>query len=388
MTPLKVHKDMNIREIKFTPLLVPYAQHYYWSQGVTQGAEVLLIEICGENGFVGFGECLATPTAKGVQAFVEEAAKCLIGQSVFDRDRLMTVCYQSLFQFRGTGSAPRFGGQVLAGLEMALWDLQGKALDRQVYELLGGAQRQYVEYFGFIQGSEPKDLARDAVALVQQGHRTIYCKVGRGDELDMEIVRHVREAVGPDIRLRLDPNEAWDPLDAIRMIESLKAFSPEMIEQPCDHRSLSALKEIKDASPVAISADQSVFNAVDVAAVTQMGAADLIVLGLHETGGIGPLLEAAAAARKGGLNICLHGLYETGITTCAAHQAGLVIPNLDDANQYMNHLLTSDVIASPDLSLKDAKLGVFDAPGLGFVIDNDAVAQAAARHIEQAAALR
>ena len=379
---------MKIREIKITPLLVPYAQPYYWSQGVTQGAEVLLIEIHGENGSVGFGECLATPTAKGVQAFVEEAAKHLIGQSVFDRERLMTVCYQSLFQFRGNCSAPRFGGQVLAGLEMALWDLQGKVLDRPVYELLGGAQREYVDYFGFIQGSEPKDLARDAVALVQQGHRTIYCKVGRGDELDVEIVRQVREAVGPDIRLRLDPNEAWDTLSAVRMIERLKVFNPEMIEQPCDHRSLSALKEIKDASSVAISADQSVFNAVDVAAVTQMEAADLIVLGLHEAGGIGPLMEAAAAARKGGLNICLHGLYETGITTCAAHQAGLVIPNLDDANQYMNHLLTSDVIASPDLSLEDAKLGVFDAPGLGFVIDNDAVAQAAARHIEQAAVVR
>ena len=96
-------------------------------------------------------------------------------------------------------------------------------------------------------------------------------------------------------------------------------------------------------------------------------------------------MEAAAAAKIGGLNICLHGLYETGITTCAAHQAGLAIPNLDDANQYMNHLLTSDVIASPDLSLKDARLGIFDAPGLGFVIDVDVVAEAAARHAERTA---
>ena len=376
---------MKIKAIQTTPLLVPYAQPYYWSQGVTRGAEVLLIEIRTENGSVGFGECLATPTAKGVQAFVEEAARHLLGQSVFDRERLMTLCYQSLFQFRGNCSAPRFGGQVLAGLEMALWDLQGKALDRPVYELLGGAQRRYVEYFGFIQGSEPKDLAQDAVALVQQGHRTIYCKVGRGDELDFEIVRQVREAVGPGVRLRLDPNEAWDTLSAIRMIERLKAFNPEMIEQPCDHRSLSALKQIKDASPVAIAADQCVFNAVDVCQVTQMQAADLIVLGLHETGGIGPLMEAAAVAKIGGLNICLHGLYETGITTCAAHQAGLAIPNLDDANQYMNHLLTSDVIASPDLLLKDAKLGLFDAPGLGFELDVDAVSEAAARHAEHSA---
>ena len=376
---------MKIKAIQTTPLLVPYAQPYYWSQGVTRGAEVLLIEVRTENGSVGFGECLATPTAKGVQAFVEEAARHLLGQSIFDRERLMTLCYQSLFQFRGNCSAPRFGGQVLAGLEMALWDLQGKALDRPVYELLGGAQRRYVEYFGFIQGSEPKDLAQDAVALVQQGHRTIYCKVGRGDELDFEIVRQVREAVGPGVRLRLDPNEAWDTLSAIRMIERLKAFNPEMIEQPCDHRSLSALKQIKDASPVAIAADQCVFNAVDVCQVTQMQAADLIVLGLHETGGIGPLMEAAAVAKIGGLNICLHGLYETGITTCAAHQVGLAIPNLDDANQYMNHLLTSDVIASPDLSLKDAKLGLFDAPGLGFELDSDAVSEAAARHAEHSA---
>ena len=138
---------MKIREVLITPLLVPYAQPYYWSQGVTLGAEVLLIEIRTESEFVGFGECLATPTATGVQAFVEEAAKHITGESIFDRERLMATCYQSLFQFRGNCSAPRFGGQVLAGLEMALWDLQGKVLNRPVYELLGGAQREYVEYF-------------------------------------------------------------------------------------------------------------------------------------------------------------------------------------------------------------------------------------------------
>ena len=373
---------MKIKNISSTPLFVPYSQPYYWSQGITAGSEVLLIEIKTDKGQVGFGECLATPTAVGVKAFVDEASKHLLGESIFDRERLMAICYQSLFQFRGNCSAPRFGGQVLAGLEMALWDLQGKALDRPVYDLLGGVKRKHVEYFGFIQGSKPEDLAKDAVALVKQGHRVIYCKVGRGDALDLEIVRQVREAIGPEIRLRLDPNEAWDPLTAIRMIEELKGYKPEMIEQPCDHRSLTALKQIKDASPIAIAADQCVFNATDVYQVTQMQAADLITLGLHETGGIGPFVKAAAVAEAAGVNICLHGLYETGITTCAAHQAGLAIPNLDDANQYMNHLLTSDIIASPDLSLKDARLGVFELPGLGFEIDLDAVAKAAERHIQ------
>ena len=86
---------MKIKAIQTTPLLVAYAQPYYWSQGVTRGAEVLLIEIRTENGFVGFGECLATPTAKGVQAFVEEAARHLLGQSNYARgttdDALLSV---------------------------------------------------------------------------------------------------------------------------------------------------------------------------------------------------------------------------------------------------------------------------------------------------------
>ena len=106
-------------------------------------------------------------------------------------------------------------------------------------------------------------------------------------------------------------------------------------------------------------------------------AADLMVLGLHETGGIVPFLEAAAVAAAAGVNVCIHGLWETGITTCAANHAASVIPNLDDGNQYMNHLLASDVISNPELSLVDGRLPVLSGPGFGFEIDSDEVARAA-----------
>ena len=116
--------------------------------------------------------------------------------------------------------------------------------------------------------------------------------------------------------------------------------------QPCDHRSLQALRQIRENSPIAIAADQSVFDTADVYNAVRMGAADLIVLGLHETGGVVPFIEAAAVAAAAGINICLHGVHETGITTCASNHAAAVIANLDDGNQYMNHLLASDVIST------------------------------------------
>ena len=78
--------------------------------------------------------------------------------------------------------------------------------------------------------------------------------------------------------------------------------------------------------------------------------------------------------------MCLHGLHETGITTCAANHAASVISNLDNGNQYMNHLLVSDVISNPKLSLVNGRLPVLSGPGFGFEIDLDAVARAAEEH--------
>ena len=371
---------MTITNVKATPLLVRNKVPYYWAAGVRYGAEVILIEVQTDDGITGYGESIGTPSVAGVSAFVNSAALHLIGGSVFDSRRLMRQCYHALFQAHGTCSAPRFGGQVFAGLEMAMWDAAGKTAGCAVHELLGGKVRDSIDYFGFIQGETAEMLAADAARLVSEGHRVIYGKVGRGEQLDIEIVRQVRAAVGESVRLRFDPNEAWDPLTATKMICKLAVYDVEMIEQPCDHRSLYALRQIRESSSTAIAADQSVFNAADIYTAVTLGAADLIVLGLHETGGIVPFLEAASVAAAAGINICIHGVAETGITTCAANHAAAVIPNLDDGNQYMNHLLASDIISSPRLELTDASLPVLSGPGFGFEINPDAVAKAAEDH--------
>ena len=367
---------MRIKSINCYPLLISNKYPYYWSHGIINSTEIILIEIEAENGVKGYGESIATPSGEGVKAFIDSASSVLMGEDIFQNQRIIKKCYHSLFQAHGTCSAPRFGAQILSGLEMALWDLCGKIVERPLHELLGGKYRDKIEYFGFIQGNSADELAIDAKKLSKNGHKVIYGKIGREESTDVQIVKKVREAVGKDIRLRFDPNEAWDLVTAKRMIEKLEDFSIEMIEQPCNHMNIIVLKQIKDLNKVSIGVDQSVFNLNDLFQIALLNAADLVILGLHETGGIGGLKKAAAVAESAGLNICIHGLHETGITTCAANQVAATIPNLDDGNQFMNHLIESDIINSPDLTLQNGGLPVLDGPGLGFEINFEAVQEA------------
>ncbi len=374
---------MNIADIRITPATLPYKKPYVWAQGVNRGATVVLVRVETDEGITGIGESMTPHSPQAVVDVLERARPVCAGQPLFDVSRLMALLYQMNFATQGTGSARRFGALVFAGLEMALWDAVGKAVQRPVHQLLGGALRDTIEYFGFLQGETPEELAADATQMVAAGHRVIYVKIGRGANLDVAIARAVREAIG-DLRLRLDANEAWDTLTASRMIASLLPYRPEFIEQPTRSESLAALQQVKRSSGVGIAADQLVFTPEDVYEVCRRQAADLIVLGVHETGGLLAFRSAAAVAAAAGLKICLHGVFETGITTCASNQVAATIPNLDDGNQYMNHLLAEDLVSAPDLTLQEGKLGISTRPGLGFELDEDAVARAAERYSKTA----
>jgi L-alanine-DL-glutamate epimerase-like enolase superfamily enzyme len=184
--------------------------------------------------------------------------------------------------------------------------------------------------------------------------------------------------VGDKTRLRLDANEVWDMLTARRMFEKLRPFDPEFIEQPVPARAgAEALARLRAVTAIPIAADQTVYSADDVYDICRNRSADVIVLGLHETCGVVRFRKAAAVAEAAGVNICLHGVFETGITTCAANQVASTLSNLDDGNQIMWQLLAEDIVRSPNLTPKDGGLAISDKPGLGFELDRDAVARAA-----------
>jgi L-alanine-DL-glutamate epimerase-like enolase superfamily enzyme len=374
---------LKITEVRTRPLLVPYIKPYHWAQGVIDGATVILVEVHTDEGLAGYGESIGTPTAEGIQSFINLAGAICINRNPFENAQLMAEAYHALFEALGTCSSPRFGGQVLAGLEMALWDLMGKVTGLAAHQLLGGAVRNEIQYFGFPQGETAEEIAIEARLLAESGCDVIYIKVGRGDALDIDIAQQVRAEIGPQKRLRMDPNEHWSPVRAARMIRKMSEFDVEFIEQPTNCESAAALAQVRTNSPVAIAADQLVFTPYDAYNVCRENAADLIVLGLHETGGLLRFGKVAHIAEAAGIDICIHGLHETGITTCAANQVAATLPNLDDGNQYMNHFLEWDIVKSPDLSLLDGKLPVLKGPGLGFELDWEAINQASDLYTKQ-----
>jgi muconate cycloisomerase len=366
---------VKITRVETKPLRIPYKTPFHWAQGNVEAAEVILVSVHTDEGIVGYGESMSSASPRAIESLLQEAGKAYIGRSPFETTALFAQAYQQLFAARGNCSAPRFGALVLAGLDMALWDVAGKATGRAVHELLGGAVRDKIQYFGFPQGETAEELARDARRWADAGCEVIYVKIGRGESLDLAIAEQVRAAIG-NKRLRLDANDAWDALTARRMIKALERFNPEFIEQPTRSDSLAALRQVRAGSSVPIAADQLVFTPEDVLAACNQQATDLIVLGLHETGSIDRFRKAAAIANAAGINVCLHGLYETGITTCVSNQVGATLTNLDDGNQFMNHLLAEDIIQQPKLILEKGQLPVLSGAGFGFELDWDAVARA------------
>nr|WP_281172031.1 mandelate racemase/muconate lactonizing enzyme family protein [Leisingera aquimarina] len=331
-----------------------------------------------EDGTIGYGETTTAPDADGQKLVLQKLARSFVGRSVFDYAMCEMEAFRGNFLTFG-GNMPRFANQLFCGLEMAALDLQGKTLGRPVWDLLGGAKRSEVGYFYFLQGKTVEALAEDAKAAVAAGNPIIYLKVGVGEAHDMAAVKAVREAIG-GTRLRLDANEAWDPATALRMLNAFAPYNIEYVEQPTPSWSIPALKHLKERSPIALGADQSVFTIHDVYQACSTRAPDMIAVGPREVGGLRAMMKAAAIAEGAGLNICIHSSMTTGITTCAEHHIARAIPNLDDGNQLMWQLLQDNIVSNPGLTPIKGKLSFEPRPGLGFDLDHDMVAKAAERH--------
>jgi L-alanine-DL-glutamate epimerase-like enolase superfamily enzyme len=366
---------MKIAAFRVTSLRLALKSPYVWSQGVEEAFHVNLIEMEAEDGTKGWGETTTAPDAAAQAAVLRKIGRRLVGTSVFDIARSWAEAYRALFLTFG-GNMPRYANQLQSGIEMAALDLQGRLLGRPVWDLLGGQRRDHVGYFYFLQGESPQEVAADARRAAEAGEPVIYLKVGIGAEHDREAVRLVREAIG-DTRLRLDANEAWDPATAIRRMAEFAPHGIEYIEQPTTSRSIEALRRVTARAPIAIGADQAVFTLDEVYRTCATGAADMIAVGPREIGGLRGTMKAAAVAEAAGLNLCIHSSMTTGITTCAEHHVGRAVPNLDDGNQIMWQLLKRDIVADPDLRPIRGRLSLPARPGLGFTLDEVAVAEAA-----------
>ena len=233
----------------------------------------MLVEVETDAGITGIGESVSSLAAEMTTAALRAVEPLFIGQPIHDVGRLVHEA-----RHLGTfNHMPWFADFVLAGFEMALWDAIGKAAGQPVYRLLGGAVRDEVDYFGFVQGDTTDELVEDARDLAAAGYGVIYLKVGRGDEADVRNTAAVREAIGGR-RLRVDPNCAWSVPDAIRMIHALEPYGLDWVEQPTTLLSVTAMRQVREAVHVPIAADQAVLTEYDVYDFVRQRACDAICL--------------------------------------------------------------------------------------------------------------
>ena len=361
---------MRIARVEAIPVAIPLEQEFHWAGGVQSGANLVLFAVHTDDGVVGWGESVAEAPAAAAE-YGRLIARQVLGRRVDEVEAVL----RSIWTEGRWKTTPQFTQFVVSGLETAIWDALGRTLGVPTRTLFGGAVRDEIDYFAFLQGDDAEALAAHARELA--GHRVVYLKVGRPRD-DDAIVAAVREAAGPEPLLRIDPNEAWDAATAVDRIRRLELHDLDWVEQPVPHWDVDGLADVRRRVSVKIAADQAVYTTQQLRQVLTARAADVIVTGPHDAGGLLPFRKQAAMCEAWGLRVNLHAFMQSDISMCAHAQVAATIPNLTDGNQVMHQLL-AERLTKAEVPLPGGRFAVPDAPGHGFEVDPDAVGRASER---------
>jgi L-alanine-DL-glutamate epimerase-like enolase superfamily enzyme len=188
-----------------------------------------------------------------------------------------------------------------AGIDLALYDLLGKALGLPANRLFGGAVRDRVRVTRLMGMYAPKEMAEKSLALVQKGYTALKLKVGTTLQEDVERVQRVREAVGPEVTITIDFNMACSPKEAIERIQRMEPYDVAIVEQPVKDSDLRGMALVRQSVRPLILADESVRSSVDALRVIEAGAADVLSLKIPKMGGIFKVRKAAAVCEAAGV---------------------------------------------------------------------------------------
>jgi L-alanine-DL-glutamate epimerase-like enolase superfamily enzyme len=361
---------VKIVRIEATPLAIPLAQEFHWAGGAQVGANLVLFSVHTDEG-VGHGESICEDP-RAVVAHGELMARQLVGRSPGDMEAIL----RSLWSEGRWKMFPQFTQLVFAGIEVACWDAYARSLGVPTRALFGGAVRDELDYFGFLQGDDPATLSAHARQLAGEGYRVIYLKVGRGARDDDACVAAVREAIGAEPLLRIDPNEAWDLATAVDRIRRLEQYELDWVEQPVPAQDVAGLAHVRRSVGTKIAADQAVFTTGQLREVLAKEAADVIVQGSHDAGGLHRFKQQAFLCEAHGLNVNRHAFMESELSFLANAQVAATIPNLTLGNQQMHQLLAERLTLGPAPAIEGGRFRLNDAPGHGFELDPEAVARA------------
>ena len=352
---------MKITDVRLGTLSVPLRVPFKTALRSVSSVEDVIVEIITDTGAVGYGEAPPTGVITGdttgaiIGAIRDHIAKTIIGRDVDDFEDVL----------RAVQNCVLHNTSAKAAVDMALWDLYGQLYRIPVYKLLGGARKHIVTDIT-ISVNAPDEMARDAADAIRRGYDCLKVKVGANPTLDVERLQAIRRTVGDKVAIRIDANQAWQPKEAVRLLNQMqdKGLAIEFVEQPVKAHDIEGLKYVTERSYVPVLADESVFSPEDAVRIMQLRAADFVNIKLMKCGGLYQALRIVSAAEIYGVECMIGCMLEAKISVNAA-------VHLACARQIITKIdLDGPVLCSEDPILggavfEEQKITVSDEPGLG-----------------------
>jgi L-alanine-DL-glutamate epimerase-like enolase superfamily enzyme len=257
---------------------------------------------------------------------------------------------------------------IQSAVEMALWDLAGKAYGLPLHRLLGGPYRTEIELaacMGIQTYERAAEIARQYVAM---GFSTLKTKAGRDPDEDLAMVRGVRDAVGDRLELRIDPNTGYSPEVCLQLARDLEPYRLQYFEQPMGEDLIDESARIRGLTATPLALNESVTTMERVREILAKRAADVLLPDTYQCGGIWATKLVAEVAASAGVPCVVHCSHDLGPKTAAMLHVAASTPNFPLANDCTYYGLVEDILARP-LEIRGGRMAVPEAPGLGIEVD-------------------
>ena len=358
---------MKITGIEAIPYAIPYTHPLKFASGAVETADHVLVRVHTDEGVTGVADAPPRPYTYGetqvsIKHVVEEIfAPQVIGLDPFDREKVHAVMRRTI------------NNQVAKGtVDIALWDLAGKALGVPVHRLLGGwtDSMRVSHMLGFRPAAE---LLEEAQRFGQEyGITTFKLKVGRRPlALDIEACHVLREGLGEDVEIYLDANRGWTANEALQVLERTAGLGLTLLEEPCDAKEAMSRRRLVEKSPIPVVGDESVPTAGDASRELLSGGCNAICIKTARSG-FTEATEILGLCTGLGVDVTMGNQIDTQVgslatvTFGAAHEA-----TSRRAGELSNFLDMSDDLLADPLRITDGRISVREVPGVGADIDED-----------------
>lgn len=356
-----------IRDVKVHLVSMPITEGFADATRKVEMIGYTIVRVTTEDGIEGFGVTYHEVGGEATKLLIEKnIAPKLIGRDPFETEVLWTELVQYL---RGVG---RKGLMfcALSAVDIALWDLKGKIIDMPLYRLFGGNQTKVPVYgSGGWTSYSDDELVAEMKEIVSRGYKNVKFKVGynggNSPKRDVERVRKVREAIGPEIGIMLDANNCWDAATGARFANMVKEYNILFLEEPVFADDIPGLRKFKQSTDMPLASGEHEYTKYGARDLIMNNAADIIQLDGTRAGGFTEMLKVAALTQAWNLKFAPHAMENIHIHLVSAYPNAMFLERL-----LMFEEITRNIyIDAPEPV--DGYMTIPDLPGLGLKLDMD-----------------